>query len=72
MYILYKMIEDAFITILFKRESRNQLLKDSDKYLIPDYPINESNLTLIKEHQQILKDYMDLDAVKNYHSGKLK
>ena len=60
------MIDDDFITILFKRENRNQLLKESDKYLLPDYPITPENLELIKTYRQQLRDYMDLDVVKNY------
>ena len=60
------MIDDDFITIFFKRENRNQLLKESDKYLLPDYPITPENLELIKTYRQQLRDYMDLDVVKNY------
>ena len=63
------MIEDDFITILFKRENRNQLLKESDKYLIPDYPITESNLMLVREYRQALRDYMSLEGVVNYSSS---
>ena len=59
-------MDDDFITILFKRENRNQLLKESDKYLLPDYPITPENLELIKTYRQQLRDYMDLDVVKNY------
>ena len=63
------MIDDDFITILFKRENRNQLLKESDKYLLPDYPITPENLELIKTYRQQLRDYMDLNVVKNYSSS---
>ena len=52
-------MDDDFITILFKRENRNQLLKESDKYLLPDYPITPENLELIKTYRQQLRDYMD-------------
>ena len=62
-------MDDDFITILFKRENRNQLLKESDKYLLPDYPITPENLELIKTYRQQLRDYMDLDVVKNYSSS---
>ena len=62
-------MDDDFITILFKRENRNQLLKESDKYLLPDYPITPENLELIKTYRQQLRDYMDLDVVKNYNSS---
>ena len=62
-------MDDDFITILFKRENRNQILKESDKYLLPDYPLTPENLELIKTYRQQLRDYMDLDVVKNYSSS---
>lgn len=60
------MDEETWTTICFKRENRNQLLKDSDKYLILDYPITNDKIELVKEYRQKLRDYMDLDEVKNY------
>jgi len=39
------------------RERRNQLLTESDKYLLPDYPIFSKNLILIKEYRQALRDF---------------
>ena len=63
------MNDDDWITILFKRENRNQLLSSSDKYLLSDYPITSNNLILIKDYRQQLRDYMDLDEVKNYNSS---
>ena len=63
------MINDDFIVIMFKRDQRNQLLKESDKYLLPDYPISSSNLELVKQYRQQLRDYMDLPAVVNYSSS---
>ena len=53
------MINDDFIVIMFKRDQRNQLLKESDKYLLPDYPITSNNLILIKQYRQELRNYMD-------------
>ena len=49
------------------RENRDKLLVDSDKYLLPDFPINSSNLELIKQYRQELRDYMKLDVVINYN-----
>ena len=53
------MDDNDFIVIMFKRDQRNQLLKESDKYLLPDYPITSNNLILIKQYRQELRDYMD-------------
>lgn len=49
------------------RDKRNQLLKDTDKYLIPDFPITPENLIIIKEYRQALRDYMNIPEVKNYN-----
>jgi hypothetical protein len=37
---------------------RDQLLKETDKYVLPDYPITPENLILIKQHRQTLRDYI--------------
>ena len=63
------MINDDFIVIMFKRDQRNQLLKESDKYLLPDYPISSSKLELVKQYRQQLRNYMDLDQVINFSSS---
>lgn len=49
------------------RENRNKLLADSDKYVLPDFPIVSSNLELVKVYRQQLRDYMNLDVVINYN-----
>lgn len=48
------------------REKRNNLLLDSDKYLLPDFPISSNNLLLIKAYRQELRDYMNLPEILNY------
>ena len=63
------MDDNDFIVIMFKRDQRNQLLKESDKYLLPDYPISSSNLELVKQYRQQLRNYMDLDQVINFSSS---
>ncbi len=49
-----------------RREERNKLLTQSDKYLLADYPISADNLELIKQYRQQLRDYMNLEEVSNY------
>ena len=46
-------------TILL-RQQRDELLKATDKYMLPDYPITPEQLVLIKEYRQQLRDYMEL------------
>ena len=57
---------DDFVKIFIKREERNKLLNESDKFMLPDYPITSNNLILIKDYRQQLRDYMDLPDVINY------
>ena len=52
--------------LILTRNFRDQLLVKSDKYLLSDYPITSSNLTLIKDYRQSLRDYMDLPEIVNY------
>ena len=49
------------------RNQRDQILKETDKYLILDYPITPEKLILIKEYRQTLRDFMGLDEVVNYN-----
>ena len=60
---IMKILNSQFIENL--RQQRNQLLVESDKYLLPDFPITSNNLTLIKEYRQQLRDYMNIPEVVN-------
>ena len=51
---LYPNAQETYKNML--RQKRNQLLKDTDVYLVPDFPINSENLKLIKEYRQKLRD----------------
>ena len=63
------MNNDEWINICFKRANRDQLLKESDKYLMSDYPISSSNLELVKQYRQKLRDYMNIPEIVNYNSN---
>jgi hypothetical protein len=39
------------------RQKRNELLKTTDIYLLPDFPITPDNLIVIKEFRQALRDF---------------
>ena len=46
--------EEVFkLSMKFKR---NILLDETDKYLLPDYPITPENLEIIKVYRQALRD----------------
>ena len=56
-----------YTNLILIRNIRNQLLLDSDKYLLLDFPISSNNLILVKDYRQKLRDYMDLPEVINYN-----
>ena len=58
-----------YTNLVFIRNKRDQLLLDSDKYMLCDYPISSNNLKLVKDYRQKLRDYMDLDQIINYNSN---
>jgi hypothetical protein len=39
------------------RQKRNELLKSSDIYLLPDFPISPENLIIMKAYRQALRDF---------------
>ena len=41
-----------YTNLILIRNIRNQLLADSDKYLLLDYPISSNNLILVKDYRQ--------------------
>lgn len=43
--------------LILLRSTRDQLLTQTDKYLLPDFPITPENLILIKEYRQKLRDF---------------
>ena len=45
------------IAINAKREERNKLLSDSDKYVLSDFPITPEKLIIVKQYRQDLRDY---------------
>lgn len=51
------MEEEQIINKVLLKNTRNQLLNDTDKYLLPDFPITADNLIKIKEYRQLLRDF---------------
>ena len=45
------------------RQNRNQLLKDTDKYFLIDYPINYDQQMIIKQYRQKLRDMPETDFI---------
>lgn len=54
--------ENNFIKSML-RNQRNQLLNESDKYVLIDYPITSDNLVLIKDYRRELRDFTNNDYI---------
>lgn len=50
-------------TINHYRKMRNDLLQETDKYLLPDFPISPENLEIVKEYRQALRNFTDNNYV---------
>ena len=44
-------------TIKHYRKMRNDLLNETDKYLMNDYPITPENLEIVKEYREALRNF---------------
>lgn len=49
--------KQIIINKVFLKNTRNQLLAETDKYLLSDFPITPENLIKIKEYRQALRDF---------------
>jgi hypothetical protein len=41
----------------YNKNIRNELLLETDKYVLPDFPITPDNLIIIKDYRQKLRDF---------------
>ena len=41
----------------FLKNKRNLILAETDKYLLPDFPITPEQLIIVKEYRQALRDF---------------
>ncbi len=39
------------------KNKRNTILGETDKYLLPDFPINPEQLEIVKQYRQALRDF---------------
>ena len=60
-----KYIINSYIRYL--RNKRNELLQETDKYLLPDFPdMNEKKMNELIIYRQKLREYMSHESVINY------
>ena len=57
---------DKDFTIQYIRELRDEMLSKTDKYMIPDFPINEEKREEWKEYRQKLRDITLRDDFENF------
>ena len=57
---------------LLVREVRNNLLKDTDKYMLRDYPVEQLVLDSIIAYRQYLRDYPEHECWWNENPLKLE
>jgi hypothetical protein len=55
--------EDPEIKRLRLIFTRNQLLAESDKYVLIDYPISADDLLIMKQYRQQLRDFTNNDYI---------
>ena len=48
-------------TIKHLKKNRNELLQETDKYLLADYPITPEQLEIVKAYRQQLRDFTKND-----------
>ena len=41
----------------YNKNIRNELLLETDKYVLPDFPITPDNLIIIKDYRQKLRNF---------------
>ena len=47
----------------FNINQRNQLLAETDKYMLPDFPISADDLLIVKQYRQALRDFTNNDYI---------
>ena len=49
-------------TLFQMRYTRDSYLQQTDKYVLPDYPITEEKRNIIKEYRQMLRDWINTNT----------
>ena len=50
-------------TIKHLKKNRNELLQETDKYILADYPITPEQLEIVKIYRQQLRDFTKNDYI---------
>ena len=48
---------EDYINYTLLKNTRNLILAETDKYLLPDYPITSEQLEIVKNYRKSLRDF---------------
>ena len=48
---------ENYVNYTLLKNTRNLILAETDKYLLPDYPITSEQLEIEKNHRKALRDF---------------
>ena len=48
---------ENYINCTLLKNTRNLILAETDKYLLPDYPITSEQLEIVKNYRKALRDF---------------
>jgi hypothetical protein len=54
---------EGYINYTLLKNTRNLILAETDKYLLPDFPITPEQLEIVKEYRQKLRDFTNNDYI---------
>jgi hypothetical protein len=54
---------EGYINYTLLKNTRNLILGETDKYLLPDFPITPEQLEIVKEYRQALRDFTNNDYI---------
>ena len=53
------------------RNIRNELLNKTDRYILDDYPMSQTQKQLIKDYRQILREFININKDKILNGDKI-
>ena len=54
---------EYYINYTLLKNTRNLILAETDKYLLPDYPITSEQLEIVKNYRKSLRDFTNNNYV---------
>jgi hypothetical protein len=54
---------EDYINYTLLKNTRNLILAETDKYLLPDYPITSEQLEIVKNYRKSLRDFTNNDYI---------